>query len=166
MSFAIRSLCNHHAAEVSGCKLEELSPHVCYIRLRQRIGEQIQKQLEEKLLQDEVKDRDKLQIREMHERMHPEYLKVQTQEGGAAHPQTPTFIACSDMQHVQYTYMGWKSVCFSDRLLPGQGGGGGRSWVILAASWMRPYDNRWRSKSAKICEEADRLMRKLSRTYF
>lgn len=89
MSFAIRSLCNHHAAEVSGCKLEELSPHVCYIRLRQRIGEQIQKQLEEKLLQDEVKDRDKLQIREMHERMHPEYLKVQTQEGGAAHPQTP-----------------------------------------------------------------------------
>lgn len=113
MSFPIRSLCNHYAAEVSGCKLEELSPHVCYIRLRQRIGEQIQKQLEEKLLQDEVKDRDKLQIREMHERMHPEYLKVQTQEGGAAHPQTPTFIACSDMQHVQYTYMGWEVVCSS-----------------------------------------------------
>lgn len=106
MSFAIRSFCNHHAAEVSGCKLKALSPCVCYIKLRQTIGEQIQKQLEEKLLQDEMKDRDKLQIREMHERTHPEYLKVQTQEGGAAHPQTPTFSACSDMQHVQYTYMG------------------------------------------------------------
>lgn len=88
MSFAIRSLCNHHAAEVSGCKLEELSPHVCYIRLRQRIGEQIQKQLEEKLLQDEVKDRDKLQIREMHERMHPEYLK------GRCSPPTDTHLYC------------------------------------------------------------------------
>lgn len=51
----------------------------------QKIYNQIQQRLEEKQLQDEMKEHERHQIRETQEKMNLEDLKVQTQGGDNAH---------------------------------------------------------------------------------
>lgn len=60
----------------------------------QQIYNQIQQRLEDKQLQDEMKEQERQQIRENQEIMNLEDLKVQTQGGDTAHAETKKSLTC------------------------------------------------------------------------